>query len=166
MPAWALTLVFWLHMLATVIWLGGLSAIGLLVLPAAQRSLALEAQTALLDAIQRRLEPLGWFCLALLAATGMFQMSENRDYAGFLSVHNPWSIAILIKHILYLSMLGVTALQTWEVLPAMRLAMLKTQKTGDTQELSLLAQRQKRLLHINLILSALILGATALARVA
>lgn len=166
MPAWALTLVFWLHMLATVTWLGGLSAVGLLVLPATRRSLTPEAQAALLDAIQRRLEPLGWFCLALLAATGMFQLSENRDYAGFLASNSPWAMAILIKHILYLSMLGVTALQTWEVLPAIRLATLRAQKTGDTRELTRLQRRQTRLLYINLILSALILGATALARVA
>lgn len=166
MPAWALTLVFWLHMLATVAWLGGLSAVGLLVLPAARRSLKPEAQAALLDAIQRRLEPLGWFCLALLAATGMFQLSENRDYAGFLASNSPWAMAILIKHLLYLSMLGVTALQTWEVLPAIRLATLRAQKTGDTRELARLQRRQTRLLYINLILSALILGATALARVA
>jgi uncharacterized membrane protein len=165
MPAWALTLVFWLHMLATVFWLGGLSAIGLLVLPAARRSLTLETQAVLLNEIQRRLEPLGWFCLALLAATGMFQMSENRDYTGFLTMDSPWAVAILAKHILYLAMLGITALQTWEILPAIRLATLKAQKTGNAQELVILERRQRRLINLNLVLAVLILGATALARV-
>ncbi|MGQ9833781.1 MAG: hypothetical protein ACUVRJ_08320 [Candidatus Villigracilaceae bacterium] len=63
MPAWALTLVFWLHMLATVTWLGGLSAVGLLVLPAAQRSLTPEAQAAL----QRRQTRLLYINLILSA---------------------------------------------------------------------------------------------------
>lgn len=164
MPPWALTMVFWLHMLATVLWIGGLAAIGLLVLPAARHSLEPAAQAVLLEAIQRRLEPLGWFCLALLAATGMFQLSENRDYAGFLAVNSPWAIAILVKHILFLAMLGVTALQTWEVLPAIRLAALRVQKSGDPQELVVLRRREKWLLWLNLLLSALILGMTALAR--
>lgn len=38
-PAWALALSFWLHLLATVAWIGGLAAIALLVLPSARRSL-------------------------------------------------------------------------------------------------------------------------------
>ena len=38
-PSWALALVFWLHMLATVTWLGGLAAIAILVLPAAKLTL-------------------------------------------------------------------------------------------------------------------------------
>lgn len=36
---WALTQAYWMHLLATVTWIGGLAALAWLVLPAARRSL-------------------------------------------------------------------------------------------------------------------------------
>ena len=37
-PYWALSLAFWLHMLATVAWIGGLVAVAILVLPGAKKN--------------------------------------------------------------------------------------------------------------------------------
>jgi uncharacterized membrane protein len=165
MPVWALTITFWLHMLATVTWIGSLAAISFLILPAARHSLDVDAQGALIDAIQRRLEPLAWFCLALLVVTGMFQLSTSPHYNGLLSTSNQWSIAILVKHILVVVMVVVSALQTWEVLPSIQRAAIRAQKTGDPAELRVLRQRERLLLRVNLLLSMLILAATALARV-
>jgi uncharacterized membrane protein len=165
MPVWALTITFWLHLLATVTWIGSLAAISFLILPAARHSLDLDAQGALIDAIQRRLEPLAWFCLALLVVTGMFQLSTSPHYNGLLSTSNQWSIAILVKHIMVLVMIVVSALQTWEVLPSIQRAAIRAQKTGDPAELRVLRQRERLLLRVNLLLSMLILAATALARV-
>lgn len=165
MPVWALTITFWLHMLATVTWVGSLAAISFLILPAARRSLDVDAQGALIDAIQRRLEPLAWFCLALLVVTGMFQLSTSPHYNGLLSTSNQWSIAILVKHIMVVVMIVVSALQTWEVLPSIQRAAIRAQKTGDPAELRVLRQRERLLLRVNLLLSILILAATALARV-
>jgi uncharacterized membrane protein len=36
-PFWALSLAYWLHMVATVAWIGGLVALVILVLPVARR---------------------------------------------------------------------------------------------------------------------------------
>ncbi len=165
MPVWALTITFWLHLLATVTWIGSLAAISFLILPAARHSLDVDAQGALIDAIQRRLEPLAWFCLALLVVTGMFQLSTSPHYNGLLSTSNQWSIAILVKHIMVLVMIVVSALQTWEVLPSIQRAAIRAQKTGDPAQLRVLRQRERLLLRVNLLLSILILAATALARV-
>ena len=38
-PAWALALTYWLHLLATVTWVGSLAGVSLLILPAMKRSL-------------------------------------------------------------------------------------------------------------------------------
>jgi uncharacterized membrane protein len=76
----ALTLAYWLHMLATVTWIGGLAALSLFVLPAARRSLEPESYVVLLADIQRRLDPLAWFSLFILAASGLFQMSSSPNY--------------------------------------------------------------------------------------
>src|SRR5512135_546878 len=112
-PVEMLALFYWLHMLATVAWIGGLAALSLLVLPAARAALDLPAYAALLNGIQRRLEPVGWFSLALLTGTGLFQMSANPNYHGFLAITNRWAVAILLKHLVFGGMIAVSAYLTW-----------------------------------------------------
>ena len=158
-----LAIAYWLHMLATVFWIGGLAALVLLVLPAAQRSLDNEAFAKLLAGIQRRLEPLGWFCLALLAATGMFQMSESPHYQGFLAIQTTWAAAILVKHILFAVMVLLSAYLTWGLLPALRRSTLRLAQGVPGAER--LQRRNLLLLRLNLALALVILALTALARV-
>lgn len=163
-PTWVLALVYWLHMLATVAWIGSLAAINLLVLPASQRTLKLADQLAFISALQKRLEPLAWFSMSLLLVTGLVQMSTSPHYDGFLALSTQWSVAILIKHSLGVIMVVVSAIQTWEVIPSIHRILMK-KENASPEELARLQRREVILLRTNLILSALILGATALARV-
>lgn len=163
-PAWALALTFWLHLLATVIWVGSLAGVSFLVLPAMQRSLDPETQLVFIEAMQKRLEPIAWFSMSLLLVTGLFQMSVNPHYDGFLSTSTQWSLAILTKHLLGIVMVVVSAIQTWEVIPAIRRAIIKSKKSKNTEELDVLRRREILLLRMNFGLSTLILLATAFAR--
>jgi len=165
-PAWALTLFYWLHMLATVVWLGGLSSLVMLVIPAAHRSLDYESFADFLQAVQRRLDPLGWFCLIVLAATGMFQMSANPHYDGFLAINSRWAVSILVKHILFGGMVLVSAVLTWGILPDLQRTALRLAKGLDAPEAERLLRRDTWLLRINFILAILILLFTAMARAA
>ncbi len=166
MPVWALALTYWIHMLATVLWLGSLALLSLVVIPAMRRSLDAKSQSKLMAAIQKRIDPLGWFSVALLLVTGMFQMSANPNYEGFLAISGQWASSILIKHIFFLGMIGVSAAQTWWLLPSMQRAMLRQQKSGDLAEVEALQKREALLLKLNLFFAVLILGMTALARAA
>ncbi|HSJ89554.1 MAG TPA: CopD family protein [Anaerolineales bacterium] len=163
-PGWALALTFWLHLLATVTWVGSLAGVSLLVLPAMKSSLDGETQLIFIEALQRRLEPIAWFSMSLLLATGLFQMSVNPHYNGFLSTSTQWSLAILIKHVLGIVMVVVSAIQTWEVIPAIRRAILRSKKSNNAVELDSLRRREVLLLRMNFGLSILILLATAFAR--
>ncbi len=163
-PAIAMTVIYWLHMLATVIWIGGLAALVLLVIPAARRSLDAAGFAALMGALQQRLDPLGWFCLALLVGTGMFQMSSNPHYNGFLAIDSTWAAAILLKHGLFLIMTGASAYLTWGVLPALRRAALKVSLGQPAPDLLRLERRNLLLMRLNLLLALLVLALTALAR--
>jgi len=164
MPTWVLTLIFWLHMLATVIWVGSLAAISLLILPSMKRTIDPDTQLVFIEAMQKRLEPIAWFSISLLVVTGLFQMSVNPHYDGFLSTSTQWSLAILTKHILGVFMVVTSAIQTWEVIPAIRRAILMSKKIKNAEELDSLRRRQILLLRINFGLSVLILGASAVAR--
>ena len=165
-PTWAIALTYWLHMLATATWVGSLAAIALLILPAMRRTLDAETQLVFIEAMQRRLEPIAWFSISLLVLTGLFQMSVNPHYDGFLSISTQWSLAILTKHILGMLMIVVSAIQTWEVIPAIRRAILISKKNKEAANLDALRKREINLLRINFGLSILILLATAFARVA
>ncbi len=163
MPSWALASIFWLHLLATVTWIGSLVSISVLVLPVSGRSLKPVDELALLDGIQKRLEPIAWFSVSLLVVTGLFQMSVNPHYNGFLSTSGQWSLALLSKHILVASLIAVSAAHTWDVLPAMRRALMRRQKP-DEEEVLRLQRRERNLLRASLVLAALVLLATAVMR--
>ncbi|HMW50059.1 MAG TPA: CopD family protein [Anaerolineales bacterium] len=159
-----LAVIYWLHLLATVTWIGSLAAINLLFLPASKRTLKLPDQLSLISALQKRLEPLAWFCMGILLVTGLFQLSTSPHYNGFLDISTQWSLAILVKHGLAVLMVVVSAMQTWEVLPAIQRILMK-KETANEAELKKLQKKETLLLQLNLLLSALILGATAYARV-
>lgn len=165
-PYWALSIIYWLHMLATVTWIGGLAALALLVLPAARTALEAPLYARLLEAIQRRLDPLGWLSLAVLVGTGMFQMSANPNYQGFLAVSNRWSSAILMKHLVFLGMTIASAYMTWGLLPALRREALRAARGTAATGIGRLQRRQALLLTLNLILGLIVLLLTALARAA
>ncbi len=61
-------------------------------------------------------------------------------------------------------MIVVSAIQTWEVIPAIHRILMK-KESADADELARLQRRELILLRVNLTLSILILGATAIARV-
>jgi uncharacterized membrane protein len=162
-PTWALATLFWLHLLATVTWIGSLVAIYVLVLPVSRRALSAVDELTLLDGIQKRLEPVAWFSVSLLVVTGLFQMSVNPHYNGFLSTSGQWALAILAKHTLVAALVAVSAVHTWDVLPAMRRALMRKQK-ADEHEIVHLQQRERGLLTASLVLAVLILLATAIMR--
>lgn len=164
-PYWALSIAYWLHMLATVVWVGGLTTVSLLVLPLAQRHLESRAYAAFLNDLQRRLDPIGWFSLAVLVASGLFQMSASPNYEGFLSISNRWAIAILVKHVVFIVMVSVSAYLTWGLLPQLRRSAIRlSQGQGNTPLSEKLRRQNRRLLRLNLIFAILVLALTALAR--
>ena len=165
-PYWALSLAYWLHMLATVAWVGALVALVILVLPAAKKTLEPAAYANFLGQLQRRLDPLAWLSLAILLATGLFQMSANPNYTGFLSISNRWAVAMLLKHLLFIVMIGISAYLTWGILPALRRIALRQAKGLDAQSAEQLQNRERFILRMNLVLGILILALTALARAA
>jgi hypothetical protein len=91
-------------------------------------------------------------------------MSANPNYNGLLSISNRWAASILIKHVLFLGMIAVSAYMTWALFPAIRRNALLKAKGVDAIEGGKLERREIFLLRLNLLLSVLILGLTALAR--
>ncbi len=153
-------------MLATVVWIGALSTLALFVIPIGYRQLPPDAYAELLAQVNRRLDPIGWFCLALLVVTGLFQMSSNPNYEGFLTISNRWSMAILLKHLVFGAMILISAIMTWRVLPALRHASLRRARGLDIEGEGKSHRQAVLLVRGNLVLSLVVLALTALARTA
>ncbi len=161
---WLLSLFYWLHMLATVVWLGGLASLSIFILPLAERSLDESAYARFLDGVQRHLEALGWLCLLILVGTGLFQMVANPNYQGFLEIQNHWALAIFLKHLIFAVVVGLNAYITWVLTPKLRRLALYRAKGKEMAQEQHLQMRMAFMLRLNLILGLIILALTALAR--
>lgn len=167
-PPWVLAIAYWLHMLATVVWIGGLAALSLLVVPAARRTLRGQDYAAFLALVQKRLQAVGWFSLVVLGLTGMFQMSSSPFYEGFLAIQNPWSIAMLLKHLSIGIMVLFSGYLTWFLGPALQRNALRIAagKELDPAQQAKLQRQETLLLWLNVAVSLLVLLLTAIARAA
>jgi uncharacterized membrane protein len=167
MPIWALTVTFWVHMAATVTWVGALFLQAILILPGLQNSIPKGNQALLLEATLRRFQPLIWLSLALLLATGLTQMSANPNYGGFLSIDNPWSVAIFAKHLTAVIVFVIALYQSMALLPRLqRIIILSKKNHSMPEEQAEIIHQQNKLARFNFLLAFLILALTAIARTA
>ena len=168
LPDFALALAYWLHILATVTWIGGLMALAVLVIPAARRTLQPIDYAALLGRMQSNLQRVGWLSLAVLVGTGLFQMSAHPAYKGFLAISNTWAVAILIKHLVIGLMVLAGGYLTWVVMPALQRIALQRAAGGTVNAArdAELRKRESLVLTLNLVLSIVVLLLTAIARAA
>lgn len=161
-PLWILTLSYWLHLLSSVTWLGGLTLMALVAWPTVGKHIMDAKQWAYL---QQRFTPWANASLVILWITGFLQMTADPNYDGFLTVNTIWAQAIFIKHIAVLAMMGFSIYSQWRIQPALaRLVLLEQKKPATaTEERDRLARQENRLIRLNLVCAAAVLFFTALA---
>lgn len=159
---WILVLSYWVHLLATAVWLGGLALIAFIAWPAVVRG-SLNDNHWL--ALQKRFTPWVNGSLVLLLITGFVQMTNNAHYDGFLNINSLWAWAILVKHIAFAGMVGISFyLQMW-LHPAMSRLTLwaENRPKWAALEWQKWSQQEVRLLRINMLCAVLVLLCTAVA---
>jgi uncharacterized membrane protein len=161
-PFWALSLSYWLHLLATVVWLGGLSLMTLVAWPAVQGQILTTEQWITL---RRRFAPWANISLVILWITGFLQMTSDSNYDGFLMVRTLWAQAILIKHLAVIAMMGFGLYIQWRVHPNLERINLLAEKKPELarSEREALTRQEARLLRLNLVCAAAVLFFTAVA---
>ncbi len=158
-----LAISYFVHLIATVVWIGGLAMILFLVWPETARSLAnQEERRKLVLGIQARFRPMANLSLVMLIGTGLVQMSGDPNYEGFLTFKNTWSLAMLLKHVTFAAMLGLTLLTQFSLAPAVERAILLASK-GQPHNLESLLAREVRLMWGLACLGAIVLVFTAIA---
>ena len=160
MNFWLLTLSYWLHLLSTVIWLGGLATAVIVTLPALRQQTLDNNQWL---SLQRRLIPWINGSLLVLLVTGFFQMTSDPNYAGFLVLDGIWAWSMLFKHIAFVGMAGLTLYQQFTLYPEMtRLIMLiRSRPELAARRHADLQKKERRFLWLNTACAVLILFFTA-----
>jgi uncharacterized membrane protein len=161
---WILSASYTLHMLATVLWIGGLVFQAVFMLPFLTRKSLDENARSGLTLIQTRFQPLAWLSLAILLGTGLTQMTVHPQYEGLLAVENRWSLAILAKHLSILPMVGINAFQSFVLHPRLQREMLRSKRSGSSPQTRSHLLREKQLVLANSVLSVIVLTLTAIAR--
>lgn len=162
MTFWLLVASYWVHLLATVVWLGGIALMAFIAWPALRQGTLSSNQWFQL---QKRFLPWVNAALVVLLITGFVQMTNDENYHGFLAVDSIWAWAMLLKHIAYAGMVALTAWLQFMLYPAMaRLALLmETQPEAAAAERDKLAGREIRYLRLNVLTAMLVLLFTAMA---
>lgn len=164
MPTWALALSYGLHLVATVVWVGGLTLMALVVWPAARARLGPGPELGrLLDDLRRRFDPLAWLSLAVLAGTGLMQMTADPHYDGFLQINSAWAVVILFKHLAVFGMVVVGAVMQWVVQPEMARQTMLAARGQVVPGMAALRQREAWLMWLNLACALITLACTAIA---
>ena len=161
-PFWVLALSYWVHLVATVVWLGGLVTLAAVAWPEVRgRMMSAEQWVAL----RRRSVPWANLSLALLWVTGFLQMTADDNYEGFLRFDDLWSQAILIKHLGVIGMMVFGFVIQYRIYPALERAALLGQKRAElaAAEQARLGRQEQRLLRLNLVAAAAVLLCTAVA---
>lgn len=160
-PVLAISLFF--HILATVVWIGGILIITLLVIPEVNRVLA--DQPTLYQTLQRlrkRFYPISNLALVVLIVTGLSQMTADPEYDGLMQFTNTWSQVLLVKHIAIVVLALVGVFLQFSIAPALeRTTLLLERGKGDTTDWDSLRKRETVLTWVMISLAIVILALSA-----
>ena len=97
----------WLHTLATVIFIGQYLLLALIYFPALTKKELLASSSMLLSEVSKRSRPWMYISLLTFIITGVYLMLVDPSYQGVGNFSNPWSILMLVKHLVILVMVAL-----------------------------------------------------------
>jgi uncharacterized membrane protein len=118
-----IALSYWLHALATVVFIGHFVLLDVIYLP------ALADNPAALSAISKRSRWWMYASLLIFIISGTYLMLIDSGYLGFMNFGNLWGILMLVKHLLIIVMI---AMGFW-FNAIMRVGLLMSSNTGAEQ---------------------------------
>jgi uncharacterized membrane protein len=144
----------WLHVLATIVMIGYFVFAGWIYLPIFERRMKSNDLRELLEQVSTRLRPYFGGSLLIFLVTGFHLTLINENYLGLGNIFgNPWSVLIVVKHLLVLVFLVLAIYSERAFLG----------QISDQKPKALIQYR--RALNINTVLGLAILLLTSIAQV-
>lgn len=111
-----------LHILAAVVWIGGMVFLGAVLIPVLRGSRAMGAQyTELIHRTGTRFRNVGWACLAILVLTGLVNLDRWGVGAARLTSSelwaSPWGRILALKLLLVAAALTLSAVHDFAIGP-------------------------------------------------
>jgi uncharacterized membrane protein len=156
--------VVFLHILAAIVWVGGLVFFALVAVPVARRLPPVERAKLLAD-IGRRFRVVGWACLGVLVVTGLYNAySRGVTREGIASgqfFREQFGQLLTAKVVLVGLMLVVTALHDFVVGPASTRATARGD-AADPAEAAVLRRRASWLARLTTLLALIVVALAVL----
>jgi len=142
----------WLHVLATVIFIGFYLLLALIYLPILSKS----ENGPILSEISKRSQPWLYVSLLIFVVTGIILMFADPNYLGFGNFGNFWGIVIVVKHTLILVMVAAGFWYNARLRVGPRM--------GSGQETAQAISRFRQYVYVMAVSGVLVLLLTALAQ--
>ena len=97
---------YWLHLTATVVWIGGIAFILFIAIPSAKQVLGADAGK-LMGEISKRFTPIANYSIIFIVVTGAALTCFNKQFSGIGNFGNSWSLTLIMKHVLVFVMVAV-----------------------------------------------------------
>ena len=115
-------LTLWLHVIAAVVWVGGNLILAMVIVPHFRQSLPPVERIHLLTQIGKRFEPIVWGCIGILFFTGIVNFFSAVDPTSPTALSGAFMRTLLIKIVLFLILVILTALHSMIFAPRLAAA--------------------------------------------
>ena len=108
MSLWVLALSHFIHVMGTVVWIGGILMTLLVILPSSKAALESAPMVGkLMKEVAKRFTPLANISILMLIATGIILFYYDKNYTSFLDLKNRWNVVIALKHFFVATMIVI-----------------------------------------------------------
>ncbi len=108
MSLWVLALCHFIHVMGTVVWIGGILMTLLVILPSSKAALESAPMVGkLMKEVAKRFTPLANISILMLIATGIIIFYYDKNFTSFLDMENRWNVLIALKHFLVAIMIVI-----------------------------------------------------------
>lgn len=126
---------YWIHLVATVLWIGGIIFIIFIAIPSSRQVLGAESGK-LMGEISKRFTPLANYSIILLFVSGVVLAGLNKQFSGVRILESNWTMALILKLVLFFSMTAIHFYRGLVLAPKIMRTATQTEKTA-LQKLSI-----------------------------
>lgn len=152
-----LTIFTWVHMLSTVIWIGGIFFILFVALPVAKQTL--EQPGKLMAAVSKRFIPLANISIILIILSGIGIVVSSHNPFNLIKFSNLWTSTLFIKILIVLMMVCIHFYRGLLLTP--KITRLTTEG-GHSEQIEKLQKLSLNLVRTNFVLGIIVLLLTGI----
>ena len=156
-PALQMILDF-LHLLATITWIGGMFFNVLILMPTVAKTLDPPTAGKFMSALFKRIRIMVYVSLAILFITGIPMKIASEYYVAIISFDTAWETVSFIKHVL-VALLAIFAIINFEILNP---SAAKMAANGPSPELMALKKKQMKLAGISFLFGIIVVFLSAM----